>query len=405
MDARRKEIQSLEQEIAALEERIARECGDIGRRLADMEIPADAPQDLLKYLSNIRAMRRSAAAFHEDIRRITDLAHRAETLRREIEEHERLRRKLLAECEERYEEIGAAAYEVFRTSGDTIEHRDLFRQVMDLDDEIRRHEEAIKRVEEEERQAGFLERLIRHKGRKVVLRGAIHRAEKAKLKAFSDVGRRVVESEFARRIQDRAGPALEFVMQRRGQADQLAAQNAERAAELTRCEQELRDLGVATEPKDRIRDLEKSISEVERELGVLYVWAGQCFVDRDLRTTIRHEELESKCTLIGGIQKTIQEKRRRADALRAELETEAILENEKKLKARRKALEEELRVRERQIAVIDIEIHMGRQRLEELRRVIHEGAPYREPEPLPTPPDLYRPPGEPPSSNPPQATP
>ena len=51
-----------------------------------------------------------------------------------------------------------------------------------------------------------------------------------------------------------------------------------------------------------------------------------------------------------------------------------------------------MRVKERQIGVIDIEINMGLRRLEELKRVLTGDAPYTDALPLPPTPDLYNPP-------------
>lgn len=400
MDARRKEIQALQSDIDQLQSRIATECAEIGRRLAELTEPLAAPPELRKYLSNIASLRRSIASFHDDIRRIGDSQHHLEQLRRETADGQKRLRRLQAECESRYEEIGAAAYQAFRSATDSVSFRDIFRPLIDLDDEIRRHEEELRRIEEEERRASLLEKLIRHKGRKVILRGSIHRVERGKLKAYFEVGRRVCDSEFARRIQDRAGKALAFVEERRRQADAIAARNADCAAKITRLEQELRDLGVTSSPQDRIADLEKKIASVEEELRVLTAWAGQWFVDHQPPLPQRPEEIDTKTTLIGGIQKTIAEKQRRIDALKAEIEIDELLEKEKKLKVRRKTLEEELRVKERQMAVLDIEINIGRRRLDELNRVIHQGAPYREAEPLPQPPDLYQEPPSPPAPTP-----
>jgi len=54
-----------------------------------------------------------------------------------------------------------------------------------------------------------------------------------------------------------------------------------------------------------------------------------------------------------------------------------------------------MRVKERQIGTIDIEINVGLRRIEELKRVINGDAPYVDAPPLPPLPDLY-PPTEPP---------
>ena len=50
-----------------------------------------------------------------------------------------------------------------------------------------------------------------------------------------------------------------------------------------------------------------------------------------------------------------------------------------------------MRVKERQIGTIDIEINVGLRRLEELKRVVNGESPYIEAPPLPPLPELYLP--------------
>ena len=96
-----------------------------------------------------------------------------------------------------------------------------------------------------------------------------------------------------------------------------------------------------------------------------------------------------KVALIAGIRGTIRDKKRRVDVLKAEIEIDELIKKEKALLIKRKTIEEEMRVKERQMNVADIELSMGRRRLEELKRVVHEEQPYAEPSPLPPSPDFY----------------
>ena len=82
-------------------------------------------------------------------------------------------------------------------------------------------------------------------------------------------------------------------------------------------------------------------------------------------------------------EKAIRQKRQAIDRLKAEGEMEEILKKEKERRARRRQLEEEMRVKERQIGTIDIEINVGLRRLEELKRVVNGETPYVDAPPLP----------------------
>jgi hypothetical protein len=76
--------------------------------------------------------------------------------------------------------------------------------------------------------------------------------------------------------------------------------------------------------------------------------------------------------------------------LRAESELEELLKKDKSLRTRKQQLEEELKVKQRQIAATDVEIAAADKRIAELRRVLAGEAPFTEPPPLPESPDFYK---------------
>lgn len=397
MEPRKKELELLRSELDRLDQNITDECVEIGRRLGETERIPDGLPELGKYLGNIRGLRRTIDSYREDIARIETLARRQEELQKEIGELERRTHRLTEEREARFEEIGAASYQKFRQLPDSIPYRDLFAPLLEKDAEVSRIEEELRQLEASEKEAGFFARL-RHKPHKVSLRSSIAKVERAKVKTFFDVGRRVADSTFLEQVREDIRPVIEFVEERRRLVEAARAQVAERTQELNKISRERKDLGVGDNPKERVRELEGKIEEVNRELKVMYCWSGQYFVEHDLRSAFPDDGLTSKYTLIAGLKRTIEEKRRRMDVLRAEMEIDEVLKKEKTLKVRRKQVEEEMRVKERQIAVIDIEINQGMKRIDDLKKVIYEDAPYKEPEPLPPSPDFYKKPeGESPS--------
>ena len=136
------------------------------------------------------------------------------------------------------------------------------------------------------------------------------------------------------------------------------------------------------------------MGDAERPAHV-HVDRGQLFLERDLRDELKDDTLSAKYEIVAGLRETIHKKRQQIDRLKAEAEIEDILRREKERRARRRQIEEEMRVKERQIGTIDIEINVGLRRLEELRRVVNGEAPYIDAPPLPPLPELY-PPSEPP---------
>jgi len=125
---------------------------------------------------------------------------------------------------------------------------------------------------------------------------------------------------------------------------------------------------------------------------VMHCWTGQLYLERDLRGEVQDGNLSAKYEIVAGLRESIRKKSQQIDRLKAETEIEEITRKERERRARRKQLEEDMRVKERQIGVIDIEINMGLRRLEELKRVMTGEAPYTDAPPLPPTPDLYHPP-------------
>ena len=130
---------------------------------------------------------------------------------------------------------------------------------------------------------------------------------------------------------------------------------------------------------------------------MIYCWTGQLFLERDLRGEIQDDTLGAKYEIVSGLRETVHKKKQQIDRLKAEAEIEEIQRKEKERRARRRQIEEEMRVKERQIGTIDIEINVGLRRLEELKRVVNGETPYADAPPLPPLPELYPPSGEPPS--------
>lgn len=365
MDAREKEIEALTAELAGLDARIRGELEAVGRKLP----PAPEAAAALAGIERLRA----------DIGRILELDRKRDALFGQIDETDleliRLNREIDALCES----IGRVAYETFLGMTENAPYRDLFAPVLRLDAEIGRHEDEIEVIEREERTHSFLRKLIRDKGRKVVARGSIKRIEKTKGAAFAEAGRRVVASSFVDRVRAGCGRELADLEARRGMLDKRLHEKSGAASGAGDIDRELASLRALPKPRDRARDLEGEIEEAAARLRALHVAAGREYLKR------RPEESPGLSELLA----EADAKRRRIDVLRAESEMQQIADRETQLTERRRVLEEAARVTERQIHVIDIEITVGRRRLDQIKKVLSDGAPYAEPPPLPPSPDFY----------------
>jgi hypothetical protein len=390
MDARRKEIEVLQGDVQRLEQQIAAECVEIGRRLAVLDRGRLRHEELLKYLHSIDTLRHSVDGFRTDIERIRDFARRVDVRTREVEENRRRRNQLLKDREGRFVELGAGGFGVYKALQDREPWRGLFDDVLKIDAEEERRREELLAIETQEKGKGFFERL-KLKTRKVLLRGDLNRLDRDKGAAYARAGAKLAESDFGRLSDGPLHQLFEAVEEKRRQAAALSEEGDRKIEEIEGARAELKRLEAEGRAEERIREIEARIDGLLKELDVMHCWAGQLCIERDLRSEIADEPLAAKTGIVAGLRETIAKKRRQIDRLRAEGEIEDIERAEREKRARRRQLEEERRVKERQIAVLDIEINAGLKRTEELRRVLAGEAPYVEAPPLPPIPDLYGP--------------
>lgn len=394
MDARKKEIEHHEADLRRLEHQITADCVEIGRRAAAAAPSAVNTEELAKYLNSAVTLQNSINGFRSDIDRIRALGRDIDTLGREMEDAVSRRERILKERQHRFMELGAGAYALYRKLSDGASYRPLFDGLEKLEKEVEERNAELKQLQDEEQSCSFFDK-IKVKARKVMVRGEINRIDRSKALAYENAGARIAETDFARHAEGSLHELFESIRDRKQAADQIAEENSKREAKIEASRQELQQLEAADRAEERIRDLERRIEGLQKEIEVIHCWTGQLFLDRDLRSEIRDAELNAKIDAVLALRISIKQKRQSIDRLKAEGELEDIQRKEKERRARRRQLEEEMRVKERQIGTIDIEINVGLRRIDELKRVISGEAPYVDAPPLPPLPDLY-PPNEPP---------
>ncbi|HLF94289.1 MAG TPA: hypothetical protein VJB14_12570 [Planctomycetota bacterium] len=391
MDARRKEIEHLDGEVRRLEHQITAECVEIGRRIAGLDHSGVRNEELRKYLNSVETLKRSTESSRADIDRIRGLTRQIETRAQEIDENNRRREQLQRERHSRFVELGAGTYTVYKALADRDPWRATFEEVIKLDLEIDRRHEELKALEADEATKGFFKSLAL-KPRKMSLRGDISRLDREKTVAYEQAGAKIAETEFLRLTEGPLRQLFEAVQERGRTIESLGAQNDRKVDEIERCRADLKRLEADDRAGEKIKEIEKRIEGMQKELDVMHCWTGQLYLERDLRGEVQDGNLSAKYEIVAGLRESIRKKSQQIDRLKAETEIEEITRKERERRARRKQLEEDMRVKERQIGVIDIEINMGLRRLEELKRVMTGEAPYTDAPPLPPTPDLYHPP-------------
>lgn len=389
MDAKNRSIESLDSEITRLERQLATEYVEIGRHVSSLPPERLDQPELRKFLNNIRALRRTIEQMQAEIARVQEIDRRASALERQIQENEKRVREFTRERNSRLADLGAGAYARFRSLPETRAYASLFDPVALIDSEIARLETDLAAVEEEEKIRGFFDKL-KLKTRKILLRGNITKTEKKKLQAYAESGERVAESDFHLHTEGELRSLFDFVRQKRDALRSLEEENHRLRGETETLRQDIRKAGVATDLPAWQKGLERRIHDVEKEIEILHAWAGQFYIERDLRRQIPDDHLALKVDVVSGIRESITKRRQRIDQVRAERELEQLRKKEQELTARRKQTDDEIRVRERQRNEIDFELSAGARRMAALRRILAGEMPYSDPEPLPPQPDFYR---------------
>lgn len=395
MDVRKKEIEQLDADHRRLEHQITAECVEIGRRASAVASDSVRTEELAKYLNSAANLGRSLSEFRAAIDRIRALVRENEALTREAEETNRKREQILRERQSRFLELGAGAFGLFQKLPDGAAYRPVFEELLKLEKEVGERAAELQELQAQEQSRGFFDK-IKLKARKVMVRGDMNRLDRTKAAAYEQAGAKIADTDFGRHAEGTLRELFDSVRERKAAADALAAENVRRLQQLETHREELRRLEASDRAEERVRDLERRMDGLHKELEVIYCWTGQLFLERDLRAEVPDDTLSAKVEIVAGLRDSVRAKKRQIDRLKAEGEIEEILRKEKERRARRKQIEEEMRVKERQIGTIDIEINVGLRRLEELKRVVNGETPYADAPPLPPLPELYPTSGEPP---------
>ncbi len=389
MDSRKNEINQNEADIAANDEKITAECILIGKRITELDRHPIQNEECLKYLNNIDSLRRSIENYQEDINIIQLALQRKKELSSQLEENKKRLNDLQKDRETRFVELGAASYTVFKGIENQAPYRTMFEELLRLDADMDRLHGELKDLGEQEKDKGFFEKLFKYKGKKFSVRSNLSKAEKEKIRTLEEVGRRVVESDFVQHTSGDLRTIFDLDADKKRESKRISEEDKETRNELEKVSTQLLQYGIEEYGDDKIQEFEKRIEDVRRELQVMYCWAGQLYMERDLRNEIPDSTLATKFDAIVSIRDSIRRKQQRIYRLKADVEIEELTKKDKSLRQRKRQLEEEMRIKERQIGVIDLELTTGERRLEELKRVLSGEVPYTEPSPLPPTPDFY----------------
>lgn len=366
MDARRKEIDRLQKEIQDLEEQLKSECVDIGARLQRIDIRNLHDQILQKYLRNMEALVKTREDLNAQIDRIHRLTRRIQQKRREIEEGKERLSALEEEQNRIASDVGAGAYRLYRTMPDGIRYRRHFEEILKVEAQIEQLRRELSQVEEEDKKRGFFGRLV-SRGRTMGIRSAIAKQEKIKAEKYASAGRSLAESDFVKHTEGELKYQLELITQRRREMDEIQARMARLEEEAETLRADLRSLAGGEDGTAKIREIETRIASTNKELNMVQLWAGKALVEQGTHASITDPMVKGKATLVESLKQVIDDKRRRSDRLRAEMELEGLRNKLKALRRKKEQIESEIHVRQMKMQSLNSEIGKLEKRVSELQ--------------------------------------
>lgn len=374
MPSRKQRIREREREIERLEARITAECVEIGRRCAEPSFPVPQDEALSRYLQNITGLRGSIRLTREEIDRARGTLERIQTIENDLRENTSRIREREREEESQLADLGAGAWARFQELTDKEKHKPLFSEVLAAEEELDRVSAELTRIDEESRKAGFFEK-IRIKARKIMLRGSLQKAEQKKTKAFRQSAASLLDSDFIEETRGELRSLFDHMRHLKKERETLAALNRQKEEELISLREET-GIGGDEDISLGEREAESRIKETEKELEVLYCWAGQRLTESGELPQDEGAGLNAKLEIIGGMRETIRRHRDEIGRLQAAEERQSLDGRERDLRQNHARLESELEHRRRELAAVREELEALRLRKERLREMEEGKIPY-----------------------------
>ncbi|MBI3271803.1 MAG: hypothetical protein HYZ53_22620 [Planctomycetes bacterium] len=370
MDAREKEIHFLEAEILEAEKKGSAQLADIGRTVIALAPSAVTSDDLARNLEKARAIEARSTKAKEDVDRIRNRVDRLAQIRTALQENDKKIADAHREVEARHGEVGTAAYEAYKTRcTDKERFRDLFAEILAIDDKKQKLEEEITGLRAGGASQGFFTD-IANKAKVEAKKIEQKMKDLGRKPALTACGRRVLDSEFGGAVQDGTlTDLLAAVNNHRKLAVALQEESTALRAEQKKLEEDLRGLGAAEGHEKRVRDLETDAQAAQVELAALAAAVGQVVYEQKLHEALQSEHVASLAQAIQGLRKDIEERRQKIERLRAQIELDRVGTEMDGYRARRAELEAKIKGLQGEIEGMNAQLETLGQKQESLRKI------------------------------------
>lgn len=294
----REEIQT---ELARIEESKTAQFAVLGEDLSTSKDTGEWKAAFAEDLSQIRERRDMLKEKGRTVESWKKAEDRGNTIRTEIQELEAAYTSARGELEMHFEDIGAAAYDLYQQTPTAFdETADLLNDMQELESGIREKELELRRLQTETKPSSFFAKTL-NKGRGMVIRGSLKTREFQRGKRLKQVGEHICESldlpdlpegsSLAKQLAPLTGATTSL----RDVCRELAAKKAEAEA--------IDNERIAIEREERMRNpvknLEHDMRRIGSELAEIYVSLGRKFYESDARSERVTERISRTVSAIG----------------------------------------------------------------------------------------------------------
>ena len=357
MDKRVGQINKLNEKIEEYQKKIQTHYRDLGEHLNASPQKTFTKTPLATISKDAKKIQSSIKEYEEQIKRIEEIETRRTEIKNEFQELDEKEKEIEKENGPIYARIGAAAFDVYKeTPAQFHQYADIFAPLMDQQNEIIRMERDISALSEEEREKGFLGKLV-DRGQAAFLKSKRKVREKTLPRYFQGIGKKVCDTDFidiaeSEELEEAAKPYRENM----AALEEIRNKRYSLNAELETLEQEL--IGFTQEEKTsrKLEELRRTIKDEQRNLSNIYERIGSVYVKHQPEEIKQDDEITNHLRDIQKLNTEIEDANKTIEKLEAAIEVSRI--------------EGEINRMKRNISSLEEDIQRSQQRIEQLNQEI-----------------------------------
>jgi chromosome segregation ATPase len=372
MKAREKEIFAIESQIASLESQIVSEFVEIGKTLISSGYSGGRSAEITAALERSSALSATVNQRKAEMKAVSERMEHLKTIADTLKANERKVKSVQSEIDSLHKEIGTAAFEAFKAKcKNKDKYREVFEDVLRVEEEVSKKQKEIEAVETEGKTKGFFGR-VKDRANIYLIKAAIVKTEMGRGSALASVGSNILSSDFPSSVNDEnldkvlAVPLghKRTIAEVTTSSESLRAQQATLQAEVSRL------VGSDQNPVSKLKEWEKEVAAAEHEIASMFRSVGeQCYFQR-LFDEIGSQELNTHASTIQRLQGDIASRRNQIDSIKAAIELDHAVAECEQLKNRKQAVIAEIEAKQKEIETIEEQIDGNVKRQAELRKKI-----------------------------------